>query len=196
MHTYRLFPLSALCMLSLIAPAKASIIDHVFLNPVDQSQTLGSQFSVELQAENFSQGLDGGSVDLTFNSSILRAVSVSINNSIWNFAALSGVIDNTAGNIIFTDFAQFGSNTVNNLLDIATFTFQSIGVGSSQLHLSVNNNDPFGANGDVVPVNLSDATVEVAPPVASQSVPIPDAFLWLLAVGLAGTAKITSRIKV
>ncbi|MEI6069975.1 MAG: hypothetical protein WCP96_21800 [Methylococcaceae bacterium] len=71
--------------------------------------------------------------------------------------------------IDFTDVAQFGSNTTNTLFDIATFTFNATGIGSSQLTLKVNDNSPFATGGDIIAVNISNGLITV------QAIPLPAA---------------------
>lgn len=164
----------------------AVVNNHVYIDPPSQTLQIGDIFSVNVIGENFNLGLDGGSFDLAFDPGILRADSVSLNTATWNFAAVKGTIDNPAGKIIFTDFAQFGANTTNNSFNIATFSFQAIGSGDSQLILSLNDNDPFATGGEIAPVNFTNASVNVA------AVPVPGAF-WLFGSALIGGISLKSR---
>jgi hypothetical protein len=164
----------------------AVVNNHVYIDPPSQSLQIGDIFSVNVIGENFNLGLDGGSFDLAFDSSILRADSVSLNTATWNFAAVKGIIDNPTGKIIFTDFAQFGANTTNNSFNIATFSFQAIGSGNSQLTLLLNDNDPFATGGEIAPVNFSHASVNVA------AVPLPAAF-WLFGSALIGGISLRNK---
>jgi hypothetical protein len=146
--------------------------NSVFFNPAVEDVAAGSTFSLLLEGQNFASGLDGGSVDIHFDPSVLKADAVSVNSSVWNFFASPGSIDNSAGTITFTDFAQFGANTTNTLFDIATFTFTALSGGSSAVSLAVNNNDPFSSGGSALTVNLVNAQVNVS------AVPLPGA-AWL-----------------
>jgi hypothetical protein len=111
-----------------------------------------------------------------------------VNSNLWNFAAVPGAIDNTSGKIEFTDFAQFGANTTNNLFNIATFTFTAIGSGSSQINLFTNNNDPFATGGNPITPTFSNAEVNVL----QSAVPLPAAF-WLFLSGLGSFAALGRR---
>lgn len=177
--------IAALSLLSTQLEA-AVVNNHVYIDPPSQTLQIGDIFSVNVIGENFNLGLDGGSFDLTFNSSILQADSVSLNTAVWNFAAVKGSIDNNSGRIDFTDFAQFGVNTTNTTFNIATFSFRAIGAGDSPLTLILNDNDPFATGGEIAPVNFSQASVNVA------AVPVPAAF-WLFGSALLGGLSLRGR---
>lgn len=170
--------LGALCF----GEGQAALANHVFFDPSSLDVNLGDTFSLVLKGEAFSGGLDGGSVDLSFDSTILQADSVVVNATLWSFINQPGTIDNSAGKIEFTDFSQFGANLSSGSFDIATFTFVAVGSGSSAINLSVNNQDPFGSAGNVITPDFSNALINVS---GISNVPLP-ASAWLMFSAMAG----------
>jgi hypothetical protein len=151
--------------------------------------TPGQVFTLTLDANNFTQGLTGGGVDLQFNSAVLSLQSVAV-NSAFDVAPSSGglppvQIDNTAGTATGVDFfAALNPSLTGNSIEIATFQFVADAAGASDLILSADSSfGPFyDANlNQINPgVDFNFATSSVS--VASMVAPVPEPpTLWLLA---------------
>jgi hypothetical protein len=107
------------------------------------SFTVGQVVDLTVDANDFPNGLTGGSLDLQFNSAVLNLESVTFNPG---FDVYSGdtngtppvQIDNTAGTANGLDFfAALNPSLNGNSIDIATFQFVAEGTGTSSLTLGV-----------------------------------------------------------
>lgn len=173
----------------LCGEGKAAIAtNHVYFDPGSLEVNLGDTFSLVLKGQAFNDGLDGGSVDLSFDNAILHADSVVVNSTLWSLNQ-PGAINNAAGKIEFTDFGQFGANLASGPFDIATFTFVAIGSGSSAINLSVNDADPFSSDGNLITPDFGNALVKVS---GLSTVPLPGS-AWLMFSAIAGFAELKRR---
>lgn len=177
LKTFMLFITAVIADFAVTGGASAASLNHVFIDPASSTETLNSQFSVLLQGENFATGVDGGAVDILFDPTILQVQSVNIDAGFWDVQASYAGIDNTAGLIDFLDVAQFSSNTVDTVFDIATITFSAIAIGGSDITPVANPIDLFAAGGNQLVINYSSASVQVIP---------EPGCLALLTIGLLG----------
>jgi PEP-CTERM motif-containing protein len=157
--------------------------------------TAGQVFTLTLDANNFTQGLTGGGVDLQFNSAVLSLQSVAVNTA-FDVAPSSGglpavQINNTTGTATGVDFfAALNPSLTGNTIGIATFQFVADAAGAGNLILSADSSfGPFyDANLNQInpgtDFNFATSSVSVTSVVAP--VPEPPTF-WLLAgAALAG----------
>jgi hypothetical protein len=155
--------------------------------------SVGSTVTLTLEASNFAGGLEGGGVDLQFNSAVLSLESVAINpafdqSSSKGFAPVQISNKGAGSTATGVDFFAFFNSPPVGTFDIATFKFLADGTGTTNLNLS--EDAVFGPflNGVSSPLNLgtdyklinSSATVSsMVPPV-----PEPPTFWLIAAVGL------------
>lgn len=172
---------SALCIALACSSAQAQ---NVFIDPVALTVAPGETFSLNLQAEDFSQPLLGGGFGLTFNASVLRLDSVVIPAS-WEFAKNGGLIDNASGTLSGAFFAT--NAPVPGDVKLATLNFTAIGLGQSLVTPLAFDDQPFVEDGALEATfpTYQFATVTVA-------VPEPGSLALLLGGGLA-LARLRSR---
>jgi len=151
---------------------------------VPSSVAVNDIFTVDIVGTNFLANVDGGGVNLSFDQTILNVLSVSIDETVWNFGSTginTGAINNATGTvdgIMVNTFADVIGDFV-----IATVEFQAIGTGSSLLLLTELGINPFASGGSLINPNFADASVNVS------AVPVPAA-VWLFGSGLLGLAGI------
>jgi ribose/xylose/arabinose/galactoside ABC-type transport system permease subunit len=153
--------------------------ETVFLDPASASVIPTQVFTVDVKGTGFTNVLDGGGFDLSFNSSVLNVESIQVNTAIWEFSPVNGAIDNVNGTIHDTEFNSF-IHSNSGSFDIAQITFLTVGTGLSNLTLVENSNNPFAAGGNPVPVTFIGASIT-----SSAAVPLPGA-IWLFASALVG----------
>lgn len=144
-------------------------------------------FTIDIIGNNFVCNVDGGGVNFTFDSSILNVVSVSIDETVWDFGGFginTGTIDNTNGTLdglMVNTFANVTGDFV-----VATIEMQAVAGGSSSLLLSEYVLNPWGSAGNLINPDFIGGTVNVS------SVPVPAA-VWLMGSGLIGLAGFSRR---
>lgn len=144
-------------------------------------------FTIDVIGTNFLSNVDGGGVNFSFDSNILNVLSVSINESVWDFGGFgisTGTIDNENGTldgIMVNTFADVTGDFV-----IATIEIQAIATGSSLLSLSEYVLNPWASDGSPINPDFIDASVNVS------AVPVPTA-VWLFASGLVGLIGVARR---
>jgi len=145
-------------------------------------------FSLNITGSGFTSNVDGGGVNISFDSSVLSVVSVSIDETVWDFGGAgisTGATDNLAGTIDGIMVNTYG--TVNGSFDVATILFQAIGSGSSALTLSEYALNPWASGGVLLNPDMVNSSVTVI-----SSVPVPTA-VWLLGSGLIGLLGVAKR---
>ncbi len=148
---------------------------------------VGDIFTVDIVGTAFTSNVDGGGVNLSFDQSMLNVLSVSIDESVWNFGSTginTGTIDNATGSvdgIMVNTFADVAGDFV-----IATVEFEAMSANNSLLILSGLGINPWASGGSLInPVYVS-STVEVS------AVPVPAA-VWLFGSGLIGLLGFAKR---
>lgn len=137
-------------------------------------------FSLNIAGSGFTSNVDGGGVNISYDSSILNVLSVSIDEVVWDFGVTGiseGTIDNVAGTvngIMVNTFAD-----VSGSFDVATIQFQAIGSGTSVLALTEFALNPWASGGAMINPIMEDSSLTVS------AIPIPPA-LWLFGSGLLG----------
>lgn len=169
---------------SLLLSATVTEAATVRFEPSTLSVNLGSVFSMDIIAEDFTTTTEGGGLNLSFDQSIVNVNSVALDASVWEFFTNTGTINNRTGMVSDMIFASFAGRTGN--FDIGTVFFTAIGPGTSNLELTSSLLNPFAGGGDAIPVTLTDGSVSV--------VPLPAA-LWFLLSGM-GTLWLATKRRV
>ncbi|MEE8058752.1 MAG: cohesin domain-containing protein [Pseudomonadales bacterium] len=182
MKTQQFFSLIAMVLATSLS--KAAVVTT---SPAALVISQGSTFTIDLIGTNFNSGdLDGGGINLSFDTSILTATIVTVNTADWEFFSTNGTIDNNAGTINGITFNSFQSRTGD--LVFATVEFVAIGSGISTIDLQEHSLNPF-ASGGTAYANLSLAPGSVT----VSTIPVP-ATAWLLGSALFGLIGV-KRIK-
>ena len=161
----------------------------VLINPAASLVGINDVFTVDIEARDFSQSIDGWGMDVSWDTSRLALESANVNTSIWNFISDSGNTS-TAGSLLNIGGSRFGD--VTGAFSLATLTFKAIAAGSTNIRLSITDDisdafrwGNFGVS--TLPDNTINGTVEIS------SVPLP-AGAWLMLSGLS-TLLINARRK-
>jgi hypothetical protein len=174
---------AALAALLFSAPWVAAVANTIAFNPDPKDVLQGSgNFGVNLVGTGFTSSTDGGGLTISFDPTILQAISVSL-DATWNFFTATGTIDNTLGTITGIEFATSGTPAAAFTVGTITFAPKTNSViGSSILGLSeytTGATGGFAVGGSPQTVAFDNGLVNV------NAVPAPGA-LWLLATGMAG----------
>lgn len=150
----------------------------VYISPANQVANIGDEVSISILGSNFdaTKPIEGGGINLTFNSGVLELKNVTVDAITWEFFTTSGEIDNSNGTLDDLTFSSFAGRSGG--FSIAQITFQALSRGSSLLTLTESALNPFASGGELLnpAVSLSSAEITV--------VPLPAAF-WLFLSGLS-----------
>jgi len=147
----------------------------------------GQTFTLDLVGTDFNNGtLDGGGLNIGFDSSVITVTSVSVNTVDWEFFSTDGTIDNSGGSVNGITFNSFETRTGNLLF--ATVEFLAVGEGSSALSLSEFNLNPFASGGSA----YTGLAFDQLGSVNVSAVPVPAA-AWLFGSALVGLAGVKRR---
>ena len=113
-------------------------------------------FTLDIIGTGFTNNVDGGGVNFTFDSNVLNVLSVAINESVWDFGGFginTEIVDNNSGTV-----DGIMVNAVSNVtgdFTIASIEFQAIGNGglSSALGLSEFTSNPCASGGSLISPN-------------------------------------------
>jgi hypothetical protein len=173
---------AALAVLLFSAPWGSAVANTIAFSPDPKDVLQGSgNFTVDLVGTGFASSTDGGGVTISFDPTILEAVSFVLSSS-WEFYAFNGAINNATGTISAIEFATF--STPPESFTVGTITFKPKTpdtVGSTVLTAVefVGVLGGFAVGGNPQTVAFDNGLVNV------NAVPAPGA-LWLLATGVAG----------
>ncbi|MDH5387579.1 MAG: thrombospondin type 3 repeat-containing protein [Gammaproteobacteria bacterium] len=119
------------------------------------SQTVNENatFSLDIVGLSFATNVDGGGVNVSFDPNVINVVSVSIDETVWNFGPTgidTGTINNVSGSVSGILVNTLGSVTGN--FTVATVTFQIVGSAgaSTDLTLSELIINPWASNGAAI----------------------------------------------
>ncbi len=135
-------------------------------------------FTVNVIGTGFFSNVDGGGVNISFDQSVINILSVSINESVWDFGGFgisNGVIDNSSGTVNAIMVNTFADVTGD--FTIATIEVQAIAAGTSVLALTEYGLNPWASAGSLINPDYVDGDVIVS------AVPVPAA-AWLFGSGL------------
>ncbi len=142
-------------------------------------------FSLDVIGLGFNDIVDGGGVSFSYDASVLNVLSVSIDESVWDFGFVStGTIDNVAG--VVDGIMVNAWSPVTGDFSVASVTFQAVGNGVSGLLLSEDLFNPWASAGSLINPGYVDAVVTVS------AVPVPAA-VWLFASGIIGLLGLVKR---
>jgi len=147
----------------------------------DKNALQGDTFTLNIVGADFLVDVDGGGVNLAFDSSVVNVLSVTIDEAVWDLGVgiSGGTIDNVAGTV---DGIMVNNwNTVTNDFIVATVEFEVVGTNemSSALTLTEYVGNPWAGGGSALNPTFVAGNINV--------VPVPAA-AWLFgsAIGLLG----------
>lgn len=149
---------------------------------------LGNTVFVDVVGRDFPE-TQGGGFNLGFDPAVISAVSVSIDDLVWNFFTDTGTIDNNVGTISDVLVAAInvtGSDPSGDFV-VATLEFVAVGEGASSLELSESVKNPWASSGVSIEPLFQPGSITV--------VPVPAA-LYLFMTGLAALGFTRRRIHV
>lgn len=136
---------------------------NLIIDPAASSVGPGDAFSLKVLGTAFSDTVVGGGFNLSFNAAMLSLDSVVINTALWEFAPITGTINNLAGTLSDVAFNTFANSPTGNF-EAATLNFTAKAPGLSALTLSESNSFPFAnLNADVITVAYAAGQVNVVP---------------------------------
>ena len=159
----------------LLTVATAAQSSTVYIDPVSQTVNLGDTVSIALKGQDFSQTIEGGGINLSFDPTVLQLTNVTVDDTTWEFFTTPGTINNTTGHLTDLTFSSFAGNSGS--FSIAQITFQATGLGTSPLVLTESTLNPFASGGSLLTPAVSFANAEI------QAVPLPAA-MWLFFSGM------------
>jgi len=154
---------------------------------VETNATLNDVFSVDVIGVNFINNVDGGGVNIGFDSSVLNVLLVSINETVWDFGGSgisTGTIDNATGAV--SGVMVNADSNVSGDFVVASIQFRVVGNGSSALSLTEYALNPWASGGSAINPAFVNETF--------STIPVPAA-VWLFGSGLIGLIGIAKRKK-
>lgn len=158
-------------------------------NDMDHTAFLSDVFTLDIIGTDFNANVDGGGVNLSYDPNVVNVLSVSIDESVWDFGAQgidTGSIDNTVGTvsgIMVNAWSDVSADFV-----VASVNFVAVGLGITDLSLNEFNFNPWASAGNALnPLHLA-GHVEVS------NVPVPGA-VWLFSSGMMGLIGMAKRNK-
>ncbi len=142
-------------------------------------------FSLNIIGSGFTTNVDGGGVNFLYDASVLNVMSVSIDESVWDFLPDTGTINNVVGSVDDIMVNAF-FNVITGDFNVASVTFQAVGTGTTGLLLSESFFNPWAVGGSLINPGYIDASVTVS------AVPVPAA-VWLFGSGLIGLIGLAKR---
>lgn len=143
-------------------------------------------FTLDVIGTGFVSNVDGGGVDLSFDSSVLNVLSVTVDDLFWDFATSTGTIDNIGGTV--NGIAVNAFSPVTGDFTVASIQFQAIGPGGSNSALTLAEYalNPWASGGSLINPTFTGGNVNIS------AVPVPAA-VWLFGSGLIALASLTRR---
>ena len=173
--------------------ATAGIVYFTESDPI--SAKVGDVFVLHVRGQDFSVGVDGGGLDITFDSAKLQVDSVTV-DSLWADLSDDGATDNSAGTVTDIYFNDFSMQGVSGDFPILAVQFAAVGEGTSLVELNASAKFPFAGGASALPVEFSKHQVTIA-----NALPVPEpsarasllAGLALVATLLAASSRLRGR---
>lgn len=156
--------LAAAALAGLCATAQAQTSNNnVGFLPPNTSTEVGNSFAVQVRGTGFADTVIGGGFGFAYNPAVLSLNSISINRTVWEFAASAGLHDAASGTVSDIYFASFnGVVPSGGAFDIATFNFTALAEGTSALTLAPSTDFPWvNSSVEVMSVAYGGGTVQV-----------------------------------
>ena len=153
-------------------------------NDVDYSAGINDVFTLDVVGKNFTGNVDGGGVNILYDSTVLNVLSVSVDDYYWDFLNYDGTIDNTAGSVSSIIVNAFSSNTGD--FTVASVEFQAVGAGVTDLALNDFYFNPWAGGGEPISTSYINGSVTVS------NVPVPAA-AWLFGSSLLALTGFTRK---
>jgi len=158
-------------------------------NDIDYSTNLNNVFTLDITGSDFDVNVDGGGVNLSYDPNIVNVLSVSIDESVWDFGSEgvdTGSINNTVGTV--NGITVNAWSEVTDDFVVASVDFIAVGSGVTDLTLNEFYFNPWASTGNSINPLFQAGEVTVS------SVPIPGA-VWLFASGMMGLIGLSKRKK-
>ena len=142
---------------------------------------VGDVFSLDIGGTEFTMTPDGGGINLFYDQDVLNVLSVSIDETIWDFEVgiSTGVIDNSTGSV--SGIMVNAWSDVGDAFIIANVEFQAVGAGAADLVMSEYLTNPWASGGMLINPDFAQSTVTINEAV----IPVPPALI-LFASGVVG----------
>jgi hypothetical protein len=163
--------LSGIVLLAFGGMAQAA---SVAVSSEQTTANVGETFTLDLNALGLPTGSVGGSINLSFDSTIIELKNLAFDTTVWEFD--TRIIDDqrSNGQLGGLSFSSFAGRTGD--AKIATLSFEALKAGLSAITLSLSNQNPFvdgNGNDFSSSVTFTNGAVEIA------AVPVPAAFLLM-----------------
>jgi hypothetical protein len=184
----KLFPLAICVAASALVGSLADAQAVISIDPTTQTTSTGNVVTVDVAISNVSD-LYGYQFDLGFNPSVLQAVSSAEGPFLATGGStffIPGTNDNLGGTVLATaDTLLTAINGVNGSGELAVFTFDAIGTGTSTF--AIQNETLLNSGLNVVSDLTKTGSVTVSPVVAAPEIDAAStgSALTLLMGGLA-----------
>jgi len=158
-------------------------------NDIDYSTNLNNVFTLDITGSDFDMNVDGGGVNLSYDPSIVNVLSVSIDESVWDFGSEgvdTGSINNTVGTV--NGITVNAWSEVTDDFVVASVDFIAVGSGVTDLTLNEFYFNPWASTGNSISPLFQAGEVTVS------SVPVPGA-VWLFTSGMMGLIGLSKRKK-
>ena len=155
----------------LLVPAASAQAATLSLQPSATSFKIGEQFTVDMKIDSAGTNINAAQATVNYPTGMLRLVSISKAQSVFNFWVQDPTFSNDTGTMQF--IAGTSSGISGSALEVLQMTFQTTGAGSASLSLSnatVTANDGKGTN---VLSNAQGASVTVSTAVSSAPASVP-----------------------
>ncbi len=146
----------ALLMLGLTLTTQAE--PTVGFSAASTQTQVGKTFTTDIVISGFPV-TEGGGVSLIFDPGVLQVLSITVNNTVWDFATHPGVIDNDNGLISDLWFSSFSG--VAGDASVATVRFKALAQGSSTLAMVESLVNPFASAGEPVSPGFASSSISV-----------------------------------
>lgn len=176
-------------VISMLLSGHSSAATITWGTPVN-SVNVNDVFTLDVVGTGFLSNVDGGGVNISFDSNVLNILSVTIDDTVWDFGGAgisTGNIDNLNGlldGIMVNTFADVTGDFV-----VASIEMQAISEGTSLLSLTEYALNPWASGGSLINPDFADGCVSVT---AVTAVPVPAA-VWLFGSGLLGLVGVAKQ---